>query len=487
MGAIDDLEVIASESRRGVTSSQVAEVLSSFPDLRAEVQRIAKLPPNTDPNPYEVGTALRKLAETEPRVAFMRGGHGKVNKWSVVPAAPSDPYAGRQGRVSDVGSSASVRDDCRDVQRLDDDTPNYAMTDALFQAIRPDMHRVPTPINDTIPTKQKHCGPGIHNARPASKLEELIRHTRKHPVPLADLCDLLDLPPSKTRKLVEEAQRNGFHVAVAGDAIGWKEPEPNLDGLIDIGVAPTVGERQTIAVISDTHFGSRYCLRPYIKDFIEYAYSRGVRYVFHAGDMLDGCYDHGRWELSHHGFDEQCQDAIETLPRIRGMQYLFASGNHDETFTKSTGMDTGRAIVDRFRSVGRDDIVYLGPRGAMVRFGGAKIELWHPRQTSAAYSLSYRLQNKIRDTSIGRKSDLLFAGHWHTWCYFEQRGVHALACGTFQGAGSAFSKSLGGAPSIGGTVVSWETTEHGTLRRVSVERSAYYEHEQPREILPSVG
>jgi predicted phosphodiesterase len=204
--------------------------------------------------------------------------------------------------------------------------------------------------------------------------------------------------------------------------------------------------------------------------------------VLHAGDILDGCYDHGRWELSHHGLDKQIDDAIETLPRLDGLRYVAISGNHDETFTKSTGMDTGRAIVDRFRSEGRTDLEYVGPRGAMLRLGGVRIELWHPRQTSAAYSLSYRLQNKIRDTSVGRKPDLLLAGHWHTSVYLEQRGVHALACGTFQGGGSAFSKSLGGAPSIGGTLISWETTEHGTLRRVAVERSAYYENEAPREI-----
>jgi hypothetical protein len=52
----------------------------------------------------------------------------------------------------------------------------------------------------------------------------------------------------------------------------------------------------------------------------------------------------------------------------------------------------------------------------------------------------------------------------------------------FQGGKSSFGKSLNGAPSIGGLIVSWDATEHGTLRRVAVERSAYYEIEAFREV-----
>lgn len=345
---------------------------------------------------------------------------------------------------------------------------------------------------DTAPADMGHAQPvgdprglGADGGGEDGAVADLLRITRRKPLPLAALCDALDLSPSRVRALIASAQQQGYRVEVAGDSVGWHEPEPDLDAEQDLGVAPTTGERHTIAVISDTHFGSKYCLRRYVQEFVRYAYDRGARHVLHAGDILDGCYDHGRWELSHHGFDDQAQDAAETLPRLPGLRYFAITGNHDETFTKSTGLDTGRAIVDRFRAFGRDDLEHLGARGATAKLGGARIELWHPRK-SGAYSLSYHLQNHIRDLALGRKPDILLAGHWHTWVYLEQRGVHALACGTFQGGGSAFGKSLGGAPSIGGTLVSWESTEHGTIRRVSVERSAYYEHEAPREIGGSV-
>jgi predicted phosphodiesterase len=407
---------------RGVTAAKIMEAIArgEAPALAAEVCRIRNIG-DDEISPKHVGEALSDLRrDGAPIVGYL--GHASTTVWSAV----SNP------------------------------------------AVRPAVA-----VGHPVSAGDADC---------VGEIARLIKLTQKRTVQFSDLCDALDMPPSRVRHLVDDAQSKGYHVNVAGNAIGWKEPEPNLDAAQDVGVAPTVGGRQIIAVISDTHFGSSYCLREQLREFIEYAYSRGARHVLHAGDILDGCYDHGRWELSHHGLDKQIDDAIETLPRLDGLRYVAISGNHDETFTKSTGMDTGRAIVDRFRSEGRTDLEYVGPRGAMLRLGGVRIELWHPRQTSAAYSLSYRLQNKIRDTSVGRKPDLLLAGHWHTSVYLEQRGVHALACGTFQGGGSAFSKSLGGAPSIGGTLISWETTEHGTLRRVAVERSAYYENEAPREI-----
>lgn len=304
----------------------------------------------------------------------------------------------------------------------------------------------------------------------------------KRGVPFGELCDKLDMSPRRVRALIGEAQAEGYQVDVAGDVVAQREPEPEDDAQ-DVGVAPVVGGRYTVAVISDTHFGSKYCMREQLVDFLHAAYDRGCRHVLHAGDMLDGCYKHGMWELSHHGVDDQISDALETLPRLEGMHYHYTAGNHDQTFTNSTGLDTGRLIEDRARAEGRTDLHYHGARGALLKFGTVKVELWHPR-SGKAYALSYKLQNFLRDmpAATGRKPDIIVAGHWHTFCYFEQRGVHAIAAPCWQGGGSSFGKSLGGAPSIGGLIVSWDLTAHGTLRNVAVERSSYYEVEHYREI-----
>ncbi len=66
-----------------------------------------------------------------------------------------------------------------------------------------------------------------------------------------------------------------------------------------------------VGVISDTHLGSKYCLRAQLKEFINYAYSKGVRKILHAGDITDGIYKHGVYEVSHTGLEAQVQDLFE--------------------------------------------------------------------------------------------------------------------------------------------------------------------------------
>jgi DNA polymerase II small subunit/DNA polymerase delta subunit B len=300
-------------------------------------------------------------------------------------------------------------------------------------------------------------------------------------VQFARLCDVLDMSPSKVRRLVDDARAKGYSVAVAGDEIGWEEPKPSIEECTT--VLPTNGRVQRMAIISDLHAGSKYFLRKQLVDFLDMAYdwAEGHLTVVDAGDNVDGCYKHGQWELTHHGLYEQIDDLLTTVKQRPGMDIWFVDGNHCGTFWDATGYPTGVAIEEAAKARGRNDWHYVGNRGAMLKIGGARVELWHPKK-GGGYALSYALQNKIRDTALGHKPDFLIAGHWHTWVALEQRGIHAIAAGTFQGAGSAFSKSLGGAPSIGGTLVSWEMTDHGTLRRVAIERVAYYEKEEPREV-----
>lgn len=358
---------------------------------------------------------------------------------------------------------------------------------------RPHLAIPPPPPSDEIPVTWDDSSAAQNDARrfvtqatdrapppDAARFARLLEAAKRGPVPFADLCDRLDMAPGKARALVEEAQAAGLAIHTEHDAVSFRLPEP-AEEIRDVGIAPTTGERHRVAVVSDLHFGSKYCLRQQYREFVHYAYESGVRHVLCPGDVLDGCYKHGRYELSHVGIEAQTGDFLDTHPRLPGMTFHGIGGNHDDTFSDAIGMDAGAYVQNLAEASGRTDVRFYGRRGARLRVLGAVVELWHPR-SSGGYALSYQLQNHVRDYAVGQKPDILLAGHWHTWVYFETRGVHALACGTFQGNGSAFSKSLGGAPSMGGTLLSWELTQDRTLRRFQVERSAYYEHEQPREV-----
>lgn len=299
------------------------------------------------------------------------------------------------------------------------------------------------------------------------------------PISFADLCDRMDLSPNKMTRLIQRAHASGIKVHVEHDHVGLKLAQP-VEKVQETKISPTVGGRQKIAVISDTHLGSKYCLRAQLKEFVHYAYSQGVREILHPGDVLDGDYRHGKFEMSHMGIDAQTQDLFETLPRLPGLTYHGITGNHDHTFTAESGGDTGEFITNYFRARGREDFHFYGNRGAFLRVKGIVVHLWHPR-SGGAYAISYPLQKKIEGYG-SIKPQLMLCGHFHRYTHCYERNVHALACPTFQAGQSEFSKSLTGSPAIGGLLLSWDLTTEGTMRSFVVEKRSYMEVERPIDI-----
>ncbi len=323
------------------------------------------------------------------------------------------------------------------------------------------------------PAEAETIKPATHD------VQRLVDLTKKSPISFAALCDKLDLAPRRVRALIEQAGKQHIEIHVEHDHVGIKTVFE--EKIRDVGVAPVVGEEQKIGVISDTHLGSKYCLREQLRDFVLYAYSQGVREILHPGDILDGMYHHGMFEVSHVGLDDQAQDLFDVLPQLPGLSYRMITGNHDHTFQGHSGINVGQHLVRYFAERGRKDIHFYGNRSAFLRIKGVTIHMWHPKKGSG-YAKSYSLQKRIEQYSSGEKPNVLLVGHWHIFCQVEERGVHGIACPTFQGGGSDFSKSLGSAPAIGGLILSWTTTEHGTMRDFSLRKRSYFEVEQPHSI-----
>jgi predicted phosphodiesterase len=306
-----------------------------------------------------------------------------------------------------------------------------------------------------------------------------VEAAKKHGASVTSVCNALGCSPAALEQLVGEARAAGYAVEVSREAVEIRSAAP-VDAPVE--VAPIVGDRQIVGAISDPHFGSRYCLRAQLKDFVAYAYENGVREILCAGDLLDGCYRHGRFELSHHGIDEQSQDAVESLPAHPGLSYHAVCGNHDQTFTAEVGVEVGPYIEARFRAAGRTDLHVHGNASAYLRVRGALIHLWHPKG-GPAYALSYPVQKKIESYPPGLKPDVALIGHLHKSVSVTTRGVRGFLVPCFQGPGSAFSNSLVGPPVNGGLILSWRLTEHGTLRSFRCEEMSYYHDERPREIV----
>jgi len=313
----------------------------------------------------------------------------------------------------------------------------------------------------------------------SSDLEKLV-NAAKHILSFEALCDKLGKPPAVVRSLLAEAKARGIEIQAGNDHVHLS-PNEQIRTVQDTRIQPTTSPRQQVGVLSDLHMGSKYCLRQQIMDCVEHFYGRGIRSILVPGDLLDGCYRHGVFELSHTGLEDQTQDLLETLPNMPGLTYHCITGNHDHTFVELTGVNVGAFIAGYFRERGRTDIKFYGDCGAFIEIMGAVVHLWHP-MGGGSYAKSYKLQKQIEKYGAGEKPHIILAGHWHQFMVVEDRGVFGVGCPTFQASGSAFSKRLGGQPALGGLIVSWEIAGKDLVRNFSVERRRYFEVETPTKV-----
>lgn len=310
------------------------------------------------------------------------------------------------------------------------------------------------------------------------QLARLVKLTTKEPVNFSELCNKLDVSPKALDSLIKKGRTRGLQILVEHDHVGTTLRHPTQ--ITDVGIQPVVGKKQKIGVISDLHYGSKYCLREQIKDCVNHFYDvEGVREILVPGDVTEGMYRHAKFERSAEGLHDQVAEMYEHLPQRKGLTYHCITGNHDVTHISNSGVDFGMYVEDFFRRRGRNDINFYGDRGAYLQIRGAKIHMWHPGG-GGSYALSYKLQNKVAGYLPGQKPQILLTGHWHKYCHVYVRGVHAFLCGTFHGGGGQFGKSLGDRVPImiGGMVLSWTVTETGAIRDFGHSLRVYQECEE---------
>lgn len=300
----------------------------------------------------------------------------------------------------------------------------------------------------------------------------LMKAIQKKHHTLRSLCDeVFNKSPKQVEKVVQRAIKEGFQVSLHEGEIGFKMTAPTKQA-VSIPIKK-VGEEYVVGVFSDVHVGSEYHLKEAWVDHIMHCYANlGIRDFLCPGDLLEGCYKHARWELTHVGHERQAAEAIDSLPVLPGVRYHFIDGNHDHTFTDQIGAESGKQLVRLAREKGRNDIFFYGSRGAILKMGDTRIEMWHPKK-GGSYALSYNLQNHIRDTEPQDRPHILLAGHWHQFCQVQQGGVYAVSCGTFQHHKGPFGKSLGGTTAIGGVVLRWKLNEDNQIAEFSAQHRPY--------------
>lgn len=199
-------------------------------------------------------------------------------------------------------------------------------------------------------------------------------------------------------------------------------PQLHLDGVV-----------QTFGIISDTHFGSVYSDHALLEFAYDVFEAAGAKTVLHSGDLLDGekMYKGHEYEVSCAGADAQVSLCVEHYPNRSGITTYFIDGNHDRSFWKRSGVNTGSKIAQR-----REDMVYLGYMESDIVIGEgdckATVRLFHGEDGSGSYAISYRPQRYVSELPSGTKPDILIMGHYHKAEQLFYRGVTTFQAGTTQ-------------------------------------------------------
>jgi predicted phosphodiesterase len=287
----------------------------------------------------------------------------------------------------------------------------------------------------------------------AHALTDLVH---RHPLSVEDASDKLDWGVSRVRAAYHSAKECGLSINIINDELSCEKPLSQVAKQIDLGDHDATDGIITVA--SDLHLGHVNCLRESLCDHLKYGHSKGSRMVFIPGDLVEGMYRHASYKRLRQGITDQINlvlDPHKGLPILQDSKYVLISGNHDETFAEAAGIDFGQFLLDRARSLGRDDIIWAGDRGAYVVYRGITVYMWHPKK-GASYALSYHMQNWIRDLDGDHpRPNILLMGHQHRCVFFRNGKTYAFAAGTFQHGQDSYGLSLGGAVALGGWVIEW--------------------------------
>jgi predicted phosphodiesterase len=214
-----------------------------------------------------------------------------------------------------------------------------------------------------------------------------------------------------------------------------------------------------IAIVSDTHLGSKYEALQALHNFYEFAAHENCKCVLHAGDLIDGAkiYRGQEYEVHTHGVDAQVDYVRRNYPR--NLPTYFLTGNHDYAWVKLAGVDIGTMVAD-------DDLRYLGALQADIEIAGIKFRLFHG-EGGSSYALSYKAQKIAEQIPSAEKPNVLLCGHWHVSHYFFYRNMHIINCGAFQRQ-TPYLMRKGINPTIGGWVV---TLRHQEGRNIGIDLS----------------
>jgi len=227
------------------------------------------------------------------------------------------------------------------------------------------------------------------------------------------------------------------------------------------------------ALIGDTHIGSLYLHERALLAFYADCAERGIKQVYHVGDVLDGhrVYRGQEFEVRDVGLSAQLERARSIADKLPdGISTSFITGNHDQSFKTLAGVPTGAEIA---MATGW---TFLGEEQAHIEWqtpaGKFSLMLVHPGGGAKAYALSYPVQQQINALEGGNKPDVYAAGHYHKAAFLPSyRNIAGVLAGTFQRQ-TPFMARQGLAAHVGGWIIKAQVGDGHNA--ISAEFVAFY-------------
>lgn len=300
-------------------------------------------------------------------------------------------------------------------------------------------------------------------------IREALRRKRSYSVEA--LADAVDASPRRVRDAIAALRDAGFRIPAEKDGTVELVKVPPSKATT-AHTALLDGDDVTLAIISDTHLSSKECALEHLNLAYDEFAKRGIREVYHAGDLVAGMgiYPTQPQDLLNHTFQAQVDHAVENYPRRDGIRTVLISGNHDvEGAFGRMGADPVAAVSNR-----RDDLLYLGPYEGNVELpNGAFFKMIHGRG-GGGYAMSYKPQRWVEGLAPGRKPAMVVFGHWHIAGCFQHRNVHLLLGGCFEWQTSLLVR-LGLQPVVGYWLVRLRLADDGTVVKFTPELTQFQE------------
>lgn len=306
---------------------------------------------------------------------------------------------------------------------------------------------------------------------------DIIKKLRKGWTTPSALAEHFNCADVAVRECVHHLEAAGYNVLWDGPRVKIAKATPAKPKEIVDG-APIIGGWKAFGIISDTHLCSHYQRLDVLEAAYDHFKAEGVKYVYHAGNIVDGRTHFNQFELYAHGITDQAHYCLDHYPQRSGVTTRFITGScHEGWWFKREGMDFGRYLMFEARERGRKDLDYLGFEEADValgnKFGTSVLRIGHPRG-GTAYATSYRAQRMVASLQGGEKPAMLVLGHFHKTLYHEERNVHIILAGCAQDQ-TRFMRGQAMQAVLGWWLIKVKFDNQGAIRRVLPEKTTWYD------------